>query len=338
MVDLNELKRITSNSPSSSCQSSLVPSNVINRKLAAAATGSTQGVKIKYKTNAEYYAKSILSGGIAGGIEICITMPTEYVKTQLQLDKGSGKTQYNGIIDCVKKTTHEFGFRGLYRGLGSMILFSIPKSAVRFGGNDIMTKWVSGGTGEVTKLQAFGCGLFAGAMEAIFVVIPQETIKTKMIHDRNQPNPKYKGTFSAINTIVRQEGFGGIYKGVAATVMKQGTNQAVRFYVMYLLNNAYRGSDKSKAIPFYMTFVFGGIAGASSVFANTPLDVIKTRMQGVDAHKYKGVVDCAKQVYNQSGLLGFYKGTVPRLGRVCLDVAIVFTIKEQVVKFLNFVW
>lgn len=34
----------------------------------------------------------------------------------------------------------------------------------------------------------------------------------------------------------------------------------------------------------------------------------------------------------------FYKGTVPRLGRVCLDVAIVFVIYEEVVKLLNKVW
>ena len=31
--------------------------------------------------------KGIIAGGITGGIEICITFPTEYVKTQLQLDE-----------------------------------------------------------------------------------------------------------------------------------------------------------------------------------------------------------------------------------------------------------
>lgn len=40
--------------------------------------------------------KGIIAGGITGGIEICITFPTEYVKTQLQLDERSGKKQYSG--------------------------------------------------------------------------------------------------------------------------------------------------------------------------------------------------------------------------------------------------
>ncbi len=34
----------------------------------------------------------------------------------------------------------------------------------------------------------------------------------------------------------------------------------------------------------------------------------------------------------------FYKGTTPRLGRVCADVAIVFVLYENVMKVLDVVW
>ena len=37
-------------------------------------------------------------GGITGGIEICCTFPTEFVKTQLQLD-GSSETKVINIIN-----------------------------------------------------------------------------------------------------------------------------------------------------------------------------------------------------------------------------------------------
>lgn len=73
-------------------------------------------------------------GGITGGIEICITYPTEYVKTQLQLDEKTSKggtKKYSGIIDCVNKTVKGHGFFGLYRGLSVLLYGSIPKSAVR---------------------------------------------------------------------------------------------------------------------------------------------------------------------------------------------------------------
>ena len=36
--------------------------------------------------------------GIAGGIEICITYPTEFVKTQLQLDEKARPAKYTGMI------------------------------------------------------------------------------------------------------------------------------------------------------------------------------------------------------------------------------------------------
>ena len=73
-----------------------------------------------------------VAGGITGGIEICITFPTEYVKTQLQLDERSGLARrYKGPWDCVQVTRREHGFRGLYRGMSVLLCGSIPKSAVR---------------------------------------------------------------------------------------------------------------------------------------------------------------------------------------------------------------
>lgn len=64
-----------------------------------------------------------------------ITYPTEFVKTQLQLDESSSKggqpRKYAGPVDCVKKTVQNKGFFGLYRGLSVLLYGSIPKSAVR---------------------------------------------------------------------------------------------------------------------------------------------------------------------------------------------------------------
>ncbi len=61
--------------------------------------------------------------------------------------------------------------------------------------------------------------------------------------------------------------------------MKQGSNQAIRFYVVETLKDKYRGGDNSVAVPKLITGLFGGIAGTASVFGNTPIDVVKTRMQ-----------------------------------------------------------
>ncbi|KAL0182479.1 hypothetical protein M9458_021854, partial [Cirrhinus mrigala] len=71
----------------------------------------------------------------------------------------------------------------------------------------------------------------------------------------------------------------GTYQGLTATLLKQGSNQAIRFYVMNLLRNWYKGDDPSRDMHPLVTALFGATAGAASVFGNTPLDVVKTRMQ-----------------------------------------------------------
>lgn len=121
-------------------------------------------------------------------------------------------------------------------------------------------------------------------------------------------------------------GFIGVYKGVTATIMKQGSNQAIRFYVMETLKDMYKGDDPKKPVPKLVVGAFGAVAGAASVFGNTPIDVVKTRMQGLEASKYKSTADCAMKIWKNEGPKAFYKGTVPRLSRVCLDVAITFMV------------
>ncbi|PWA26573.1 hypothetical protein CCH79_00001237 [Gambusia affinis] len=309
------------------------------------------------KAKLTHPGKAILAGGIAGGIEICITFPTEYVKTQLQLDEKANPPKYRGIVDCVKQTVNGHGVKGLYRGLSSLLYGSIPKAAVRFGMFEFLSNKMRDESGKLDSKRGFLCGLGAGVAEAVVVVCPMETVKVKFIHDQTSANPKYKGFFHGVREIVRSEGLKGTYQGLTATVLKQGSNQAIRFYVMTSLRNWYKGDDPNKVINPLITGLFGAFAGAASVFGNTPLDVIKTRMQvslprtfdprlrtrpaallGLEAHKYKSTVDCAVQIMKYEGPMAFYKGTIPRLGRVCLDVAIVFIIYEEVVKFLNIVW
>lgn len=299
------------------------------RNLAAAAIG---GRKITHPW------KAILAGGIAGGIEICITFPTEYVKTQLQLDERANPPRYRGIGDCVKLTVQDHGLRGLYRGLSSLLYGSIPKSAVRFGTFEVLSNPMRDATGRLDNKGSLLCGLGAGIAEAVLVVCPMETVKVKFIHDQCSLRPRYRGFFHGVREIIRDQGVRGTYQGLTATLLKQGSNQAIRFYVMNLLRNWYKGDDHSRDMHPLVTAMFGATAGAASVFGNTPLDVVKTRMQGLEAHRYKSTMDCAFQILKNEGPQAFYKGTVPRLGRVCLDVAIVFVLYEEVVKLLNNVW
>ncbi len=111
-------------------------------------------------------------------------------------------------------------------------------------------------------------------------------------------------------------GLRGTYQGVTATMLKQGSNQAIRFFVMETLKEQYRKytlKGPNEAVPILITGVFGLIAGAASVFGNTPLDVVKTRMQSLEAAKYKNTFDCAAQILRNEGPLAYVKNDIENL-------------------------
>ena len=115
-----------------------------------------------------------LIGGLTGAIEITLTFPFEYTKTCMQLQNRSSG------YDVVRDTIRSNGFLGLYKGFSSYLIFAVPKSYVRFGtysffNNNIFT--------SERKLHYFLSGVSAGFAESLTVVIPQETLKTKLIHD-----------------------------------------------------------------------------------------------------------------------------------------------------------
>jgi solute carrier family 25 (mitochondrial citrate transporter), member 1 len=107
-------------------------------------------------------------------------------------------------------------------------LFSVPKNYVRFGFFQYLKDNVFK---EKSKTSTFMCGLGAGAAEAVFVVTPAETLKVKLIHDKLSPEPKYRNVFHGIYKIWGQYGFSGVYAGVVPTILKQSSNQGIRFLV-----------------------------------------------------------------------------------------------------------
>ena len=58
-------------------------------------TGSMAG---QQKKKASFW-KDAVAGGAAGCLEVTIMYPTEYIKTQLQLQPKNAKL-YNGMLDC----------------------------------------------------------------------------------------------------------------------------------------------------------------------------------------------------------------------------------------------
>lgn len=91
--------------------------------------------------------------------------------------------------------------------------------------------------------------------------------------------PKYRNAAHALYTIIREEGFGTLYRGVALTALRQATNQAANFTAYQELRQLAQRVQETKDLPSWETATIGLISGALGPFSNAPIDTIKTRIQ-----------------------------------------------------------
>lgn len=232
------------------------------------------------------------------------------------------------MISGLTYTVRTTGFFSLYRGLAPTLIGSIPKAGIRFGMNAwCKEKLRDPQTGQLTPAQNFLAGLAAGVGEALAIVAPVETIKTKCI-ELNRP------FVDGLRYILATQGVSGIYQGATATALKQGSNQGLRF-MWFNEYKKYVTQDGEKPMTPLLGLAGGMSAGCFSTLGNNPFDVVKTRMQGTQAARYKNTLDCCIQIVRNEGVASFYAGVVPRLGRVVPGQGIIFMSFETIQQFLQ---
>ncbi|KAK9236139.1 mitochondrial carrier domain-containing protein [Lipomyces kononenkoae] len=281
--------------------------------------------------------KSLVAGGVAGGVEAAVTYPFEFAKTRLQLVDKS-KVGSRNPISLVLRVAREEGIKTIYTGCSTLVIGCTAKAAVRFLGFDTLKKMLADENGKLSGARGVLAGLGAGVLESVFALTPFETIKTALIDDAQRPNPRYHGFLHGTYTLVKEGGIGAIYKGLVPVTLRQSSNAAVRMGSYSFLKQkiqALNHDDPNKPLSGATTFLVGAIAGVITVYTTMPLDTLKTRMQSLESKKeYRNTLHCAQRLLQEEGIRTFWKGTTPRLGRLILSGGIIFTIYEQVIAVL----
>lgn len=193
-------------------------------------------------------------------------------------------------------------------------------------------------------------GLAAGVTEAVLVVNPMEVTKIRLQaqhHSMADPLdvPKYRNAAHAVYTVVKEEGFVALYRGVSLTALRQGSNQAVNFTAYTELKRLLQrlqsppSSSTSPSttapapqLPSYQTMAIGLISGAMGPLSNAPIDTIKTRLQKTPAAPGESALAriraIASDMVRREGVHAFYKGLTPRIMRVAPGQAVTFTVYE----------
>jgi hypothetical protein len=139
-----------------------------------------------------------------------------------------------------------------------------------------------------------------------------------------------KNSQLSIKHIIKQEGLQGLYQGYIPTLIRQSLNQASRFlfyqhYKDYIM-------QKNRQFSPYHSLQGGVFAGIFSVIISTPADVLKTQMQ---EGKKERLIPIIKRIYKNSGISGFWRGSLARMLRVAPGQGVMFFTYEGVSNFID---
>lgn len=302
--------------------------------------------------------KSLVAGGVAGGVSRTAVAPLERLKILLQV-QNPHSIKYNGTIQGLKYIWNSEGFRGLFKGNGTNCARIIPNSAVKFFSYEEASKgilWLyrrqtRNEEAELTPVLRLGAGACAGII-AMSATYPMDMVRGRLtVQTENSPR-QYRGIFHALRTVLREEGPRSLYKGwlpsVIGVIPYVGLNFAVYESLKdWLIKSKALGLvDDNNELGVATRLACGAAAGTVGQTVAYPLDVIRRRMQMVGwkdaasvvtgdgktkaALEYNGMVDAFRKTVRHEGFGALYKGLVPNSVKVVPSIAIAFVTYEMV--------
>mmetsp|Transcript_102302 Transcript_102302/g.161615 ORF Transcript_102302/g.161615 Transcript_102302/m.161615 type:complete len:303 (-) Transcript_102302:4-912(-) len=241
---------------------------------------------------------SLVSGAVAGFAVDAALFPLDALKTRVQSRRGLARSSNSTL-------------KGLYRGVGTALVGSVPSSAIFFMVYEASRK-------RLNEIDCYGSPLVAsvfGEIAACGVRVPMDMIKQKLqMGDANSFR-------SALSGLVRAEAVPLFVASFRATAMRDVLHTSLQ---MSLYENlkwvaARRTSCPSvDQLPAGQAALCGSLAGAISAGLTTPIDVVRTRVNlrppPTNVHSivhYNWKVLCAeecRETYCSKGISGFFAG------------------------------
>ncbi|CAO3650904.1 unnamed protein product [Mucor fragilis] len=305
-----------------------------------------------------------LTGGALSGMVACTALqPLDLIKTRLQqqrqdhlafLKEAKSKglkvsPQKSNIYSTIKDIVHNNGYSGLWRGTVPTIIRNVPGSAFYFFAlseiREILAKtrgtWQpilnkSGPNGLPTAEHQRWENLFSGsaARGAVgYVMMPITVVKVR--YESNFYN--YTSMNQAFKSIIKTDGVRGLFAGYGATFIRDAPFAGIYLFFYEGCKtwaNDYAVSHNVPVANAVINMGSGVAAGMAATCTTQPFDMLKTRMQ-LKPIMYKNLIQSAKKVYMEEGLMGFFDGISVRLIRKPLNSAISWTIYEEVVRWYN---
>ncbi|RKP02060.1 hypothetical protein CXG81DRAFT_29608 [Caulochytrium protostelioides] len=292
------------------------------------------------------------------------------------------------VVHILRDIRRSEGIRALWRGLGPTLIGVVPSRAIFFATYNqtktVLTGWQSPPPTAAAEVDAAAAAAAAAepyALTSPFVHIgaagvagvltatstnPVWLIKTRLQLQSSAPGAAastptvYANSWACLRTVLRDEGFRGLYRGLTASFLGIGEN-VIQFATYEYLKSRLRrhrehqqaqidgkaGARRGVAAPppppsvarsqqLGDTVMTAGLSKLIAAGLTYPHEVLRTRLrQHPDASghiKYRGVFQAAVLIYREEGLPGLYGGMAAHLMRVVPNAVILFLCYEGVVE------
>ncbi|NWV94671.1 S2538 protein, partial [Machaerirhynchus nigripectus] len=274
--------------------------------------------------------KAFVCGSISGTCSTLLFQPLDLLKTRLQtLQPAVNESGRAGMVTLLFRVVRTESILGLWKGVSPSFARCIPGVGIYFSTLYMMKqKFLM--DRPPTALESVFLGATARAVSGI-CMLPVTVVKTRYESGRFG----YGSVYGALKNIYQTEGARGMFSGLTATLLRDAPFSGI--YLMFYTqtkNLTPQGKAEYQLDPVLvplLNFGCGIFAGILASLATQPADVIKTHMQ-LSPQKYHRTSQAIAFIYKDFGLVGFFRGGVPRALRRTLMAAMAWTVYEQMME------
>ncbi|XP_014249194.1 mitochondrial carrier protein Rim2 [Cimex lectularius] len=193
----------------------------------------------------------VLSASCAGFVACSATNPIWFIKTRLQLDYASSGQRLTAL-QCIKRIYRQSGFLGFYKGITASY-WGISETVIHFVIYEAIKAKLtemrvdrSEIKGEEKTSRDFVEFMMAGACSktvASCIAYPHEVARTRLREEGN----KYNKFWQTLGLVYKEEGYRGVYRGLATQLVRQIPNTAIMMStyeaVVYILTSYFNSNS-----------------------------------------------------------------------------------------------
>ncbi|KAK4499617.1 hypothetical protein PRZ48_010135 [Zasmidium cellare] len=164
-------------------------------------------------------------------------------------------------------------------------------------------------------------------------VTPLDLVKCR----RQVDSKLYKGNIDGWRTIIRQEGFSGVYTGGSPTFFGYSVQGALKYGCYEFFKKFYSDLAGEENAVRYKTWIYLAGSASAEFFADIglcPFEAVKVRMQTTMPPFAKGTWDGISKIIASEGVGGLYKGITPLWGRQIPYTMMKFASFETIVEMI----